>query len=500
VGAAVDLLAGLVLEDGRKWGEVAEPWQWEDARAVLEPGRSGPRLHFLTRPRSGSKTTDLAAVCCAALVEQVPPGGRCYSFAADKDQARLLVDALAGLVGRTPGLSGAVRVERYVASTPSGAALEVLASDAPSAYGLRAHLFVVDELPLWPSEQRAVWTAIVSAQPKVPGARLVCLGSAGDPAHWSFWVRERARVSDRWRLHEVAGPVPWVDAADLVEQRALLTDSQFARLHLNRWTASEDRLVSVENLAAAVTLDGPQDYRPGSRPYRMGVDLGLRHDRTAIAVCHAEPVGGGRLVVLDRLVVFEGSPADEVSLGEVEAAILECWRAFGRPRVRLDPWQAIGLAQRLRQRGMRVEEFAYTAQRYGAMASVLFALLRDGLLALYGDEALLDELANVRLKETLPGQVRVDHDPGRHDDMAVALGMAATALVERPTGGPRLHIPTGVIPRPRLVPVPEPGGGIVEVRRSARKPPAPMDRIGQLIPADLRARRREAYRPPGSWQ
>ena len=27
----LDLLAGLVLEDGRRWGDAAAPFQWEDA-------------------------------------------------------------------------------------------------------------------------------------------------------------------------------------------------------------------------------------------------------------------------------------------------------------------------------------------------------------------------------------------------------------------------------------------------------------------------------------
>jgi phage terminase large subunit-like protein len=498
----MDLLAGLVLESGKTWGTVAEPWQWDDARAVLEPG-SGPRLHFLTRARGASKTCDLAGIAAAALIEQVPAGGRCYGLAVDRDQARLLVDALSGLVVRTPGLAGAVKVDRWQASTPAGATLEVLSADAPSAYGLLAHMFIVDELTMWPTDSQAMWAAIVSATPKVPGCRLVTLGSAGDPAHWSHKVRERARVSARWRLHEVGGPVPWVDPADLEEQRALLTTSQYDRLHLNRWTASEDRLASVENLADAVVLDGPQEHRRGV-VYRMGVDLGLRNDRTAIAVCHAEVAEIGRRVVLGRLVVFEGSRQAEVSVGEVEAAVLELWKAYGRPKVRLDPWQMIGVAQRLRGRGVRVEEWSYSAQRYGAMASVLFALLRDGLLALYDHPALLDELANVRLKETLPGQVRIDHDPGRHDDMAVALGMAATALVERPSGGLRLHIPTGEVPRPRLVALPGPSDadGAVPVvsPRVSRKPRAPQDRIYQLIPTGLRGSRREGYRPPGSWR
>ena len=44
---------------------------------------------------------------------------------------------------------------------------------------------------------------------------------------------------------------------------------------------------------------------------------------------------------------------------------------------------------------------------------------------------------NVRLRETAPNVYRLDHDPDRHDDRAVALAMGVTTLatVPRP-GGP----------------------------------------------------------------
>src|SRR5919106_2751583 len=92
---ALDILAGLVLEDGRRWGEAAYPWQWEDARAILDPDSPTP-YHFLTRPRGASKTGDLAGICIAALLEQLDSADRSFAVAADRDQGRLLVDAVAG--------------------------------------------------------------------------------------------------------------------------------------------------------------------------------------------------------------------------------------------------------------------------------------------------------------------------------------------------------------------------------------------------------------------
>ena len=110
-------------------------------------------------------------------------------------------------------------------------------------------------------------------------------------------------------------------------------------------------------------------------------------------------------------------------------------RAYGHARIRFDPWQMQGSAQRLRDRGLTVEEWIFSAQSVGRLGQSLHLLLRDHRLALPDDRELLDELATVRLRESAPGVYRLDHDAGQHDDRAVALGLAALALTERGEGG-----------------------------------------------------------------
>jgi phage FluMu gp28-like protein len=84
---------------------------------------------------------------------------------------------------------------------------------------------------------------------------------------------------------------------------------------------------------------------------------------------------------------------------------------------------------------VRVDEYGFGAQSVGRLASTLHMLLRDRRLSLFDDTELLDELGNVRLRETTPGVLRMDHDPDRHDDRAIALSLAALALVENPVSG-----------------------------------------------------------------
>ena len=483
--SALDVLGGLVLEDGRRWGDAAQPWQWDDARAVLDPGRDDPLSHFLTRPRGASKTSDLGGVATTALLTQLPQQARGYAVAADADQARLLVDAMRGFITRTPGIGGALQVDRWkVTATRTGASLEVLPADGASAYGLLYAFCVVDEIAQWKSTPgpRIVWEAVYSAAPKVPGARLVVMTSAGDPAHWSHRVLTHAKKSTAWRVHEVPGPTPWIDPAALEDQRALLPESSYRRLHLNEWTSAEDRLTSVDALRECVTLDGP--LRPTyGRDYVVAVDVGLKKDRTVAAVCHAEPLddvvrgrmpstgdlrvdqsaatadaeiidwygrrdaprpwGRGRRsageeehrrgsrVVLDRMEVWQGSRKTPVRLSHVEEWVLQAAQSF-KAKVIFDPFQMVGTAQRLQERGVQVEEFVFSSASVGRLASTLHLLLRDRALALPDDPELLDELANVRLRETSPGVLRMDHDPDKHDDRAITLAMAAHHLLSRP--------------------------------------------------------------------
>src|SRR5664280_1783208 len=245
----VALVHALGLESGERWGDIAADFQIEDVDAIFDD--LGVLWHFLTRPRGGSKSLDLAAVLLAWLICEAAPGARGYIVASDRDQGAFAVlDAVDGLVRRTPELQGRVDVQTDKVVAGNGATVEVLSADGASSWGLRPDFIVVDEYAQWPTTRNArnVWTALISATGKMPGCRLVVLTSAGEPSHPSYKTLKTARKSKSWRTNEVVGPLSWADPQNLAEQRLLLTDSQYARLHLSIWTEAEDRLVSAADL------------------------------------------------------------------------------------------------------------------------------------------------------------------------------------------------------------------------------------------------------------
>ncbi len=443
----LDLLAGLRMPDGALWGDVAEPFQWEDARSVLDP--TGPPFEFLTRARGGSKTTDLAAVAIVLLLT-AEPRSRLYWLASDQDQGRLAIDAVGGFLDRTPYTRSLDAQTKRVVNPATGSDLVILAADAPSVWGLNPSAVFVDEIAQWATTAapKRLWEAVSTAVAKRTDARLVVLTTAGDPSHWSHKILQHAYDDPLWRVNEVPGPPPWMDQARIDEQERRLPSSSFLRLFQNEWTAAEDRLTNLDDLAACVVLDGPLPSQPDTS-YVVGVDIGLKKDRTVAVVCHAERLDGrplsavgdqmttdedplrGVRVVLDRIQVWAGSADNSVRLSDVEAWLNQAVGTYNQARIVIDPWQAVGLAQRLRAKGVSVREFNFTSASVGRLASALHQLLRNRALALPNDEALLDELANVRLRETTPGVYRLDHDPDQHDDRAIALGLAANHLLTR---------------------------------------------------------------------
>lgn len=420
-------MAGLVLEDGRPWGDAAHGFQWEDTKAILDD--SSPPYHFLTRARGSSKTTDLAGVSIAMLLT-LPDRSRLHWLAADRDQGALAIDAIGGFVARTPMLAGALDVQSWrVRFGPTDSTLDILAADAPSAWGIRSQGVFVDEIAQWattPGPQR-LWEAVSTAVAKTQQARMVVLTTAGDPAHWSHKILEHAEGDPMWRVHQVPGPAPWMEQDRLEEQRRRLPESSYRRLFQNEWTEAEDRLTTVDDLQACVTLEGPQAPRPGHR-YVLGLDLGLKADLTAAVVCHLDE----DTVVLDRINTWTGTANQPVELSDVETWLTQACTSYRPTTVVLDPWQAIGLAQRLRRKRIRVEEYTFSAPSVGRLATTIHLLLREQRLALPPNQDLLDELANVRLKESSPGVYRMDHDPDKHDDQAIALALAANHLITQP--------------------------------------------------------------------
>jgi hypothetical protein len=319
---ALRLLQALVMDDaGTRWGERATDVQRDDAAALLD--RDGPRRHWIGRSRGYSKTDDLAAVTVAVLLEQLHTGHEAIGIAADRDQARLLIDHIRPIATRTPEPRGALDVGAYDVRTRSGVRFEAMASDGPSAWGPSPAWAVCDEPCQWSEtpNARTMWEAISTAIVKVRG-RLAVITTAGDPSHWSRAEYDHAVADQLWRVSEVHGPAPWLDREELESERRRLPDSAWQRFFENRWCATEDRLLTYDDIRACAVLPGRLEAEP-RQTYVLGVDLAVRGDNAVVAVCHYEQVEGyaDRRVVVDSLDVFSPTKHSETDFAAVEGCV-----------------------------------------------------------------------------------------------------------------------------------------------------------------------------------
>jgi len=431
----LDVLSLMTLEDGSRWGQTAAPYQWRHARAILDPDGE-VRQFWIELPRGARKTTDLAGLMLAILYVQAPAMARLYVGASDEEQAAELIDAANGLIARTPELEGIFQAgELEITCKLSGASLRALAADA-SAMGKRAWLIVLDEVCNWPDTRKGkrFWGVLMSGNRKLADCRTVVISNSGDPQHWSFKRRETARTSRHWQFFTLPGPLPWLSAADLeILRENAEVESEFERLHLNKWVTSEDRLASRADLEACTTLAGPQPPRRGVQ-YVATLDIGIVNDRSVLTIMHREDTPDGRHVVLDRIARWQGTRTAPVDLAEVRDTLLTLTMEYYGAEVVLDPHQAVLIAQESRARGVRVHEFQFTATSVGRLALSLHQAIRNHRVALPDDETLIDELASVRLRKNTLGVYRLDHDSGQHDDQAVALALGTHYLLDGDSG------------------------------------------------------------------
>jgi phage terminase large subunit-like protein len=427
--SALELLAGLMLPEGRRFGEMATSWERRVAKAMLS--ERGARRWWVGAPRGAGKTEFMAALTTVAMVDLLRAGAEAYVVARDRDQARISIDRVRGFVRRS-GLEGAFeRLDTYVVTTRSGVRLEALSADVGSAWGLSPAWAICDELCQWPETQAAkdLFDAVLTGLPKVADSRFAIITTAGSPGHFSRSIYERAEREPRWRVVMSHAIPPRMDPAEVADAKRSLPASSFARLFENRFAQGEDRLFDPDDIAACISVPGPLDYVSGHR-YAIGVDAALRRNAAAVAVAHRE----SDRVVVDRLDVFVPKPGRDVDLSALEDLVAVRARQYSAPVV-FDPAMLQSAAQRLHRQGVRMIEHAFTVSSNSTRTLALLRIVREHHLAIPDDRELIDELLNLRIREVSPGVFRHDHDPSKHDDRCTAVSLAVLHLLER-AGGP----------------------------------------------------------------
>jgi hypothetical protein len=424
----------LVDVDGnvRRFGEVQDDWQRDDFAAIdagmMRCNGQGDDPNavmraYLERPRGHSKTTDLAIMCVWILAFATRPV-KGYAFAADKDQAALLKDAMFVIVRLNPWLGKIIEIQKNLVlniagkSHPGhGARLEIFTSDVASSYGILPDFIICDELTHWEGDG-SLWHSIISSAAKRSNCFLAVIANAGFIDSWQWAVRESARLDDTWYFHRLDGPqASWMTPERLAEQERMLPRIAYSRLWLNQWSSGGGDALTSEVIDAAF-IDGLQPmYSPEPGYYYLaGVDLGLVRDFASVVLLAVPSDGRVGKIRLAQHKLWKPIAGQKINLLEVEQYLLELDRIFRLEFCVYDPWQCEHLMQSLeadtgrRRRNQRhfftqpwAREIPPTAANLRQQATLTIESFNDRRLQLFDCEPLRRDLHKLRVEETQSG-------------------------------------------------------------------------------------------------
>ena len=202
----VDLVgwcSSLVVTQGEGAGELLTLLEWEAAFLRSVEASGGAEIG-LSVPAGAGKTTLAAAIAAAGVAGPLAqPRAVVLLVAASFTQALIGFDhALAFLEPLTEADPDRWRVLRseqaaLIEDRETGAVLRAREANARTLHGPAPSAVVADEPAQWqPTQRDALYSAIRSRLGKIPGARLLAIGTKpDDPSHWFCRLLQRNGVT-----------------------------------------------------------------------------------------------------------------------------------------------------------------------------------------------------------------------------------------------------------------------------------------------------------------
>ena len=193
----IDYISKLEITGGDHTGEMFKMLSWESRFIRGAFGVQGDAA--LSVPRGNGKTALVAAIACCHL----PPGplarrrGEVVIVASSFSQGKIVFEDVSAMIDtsdrrtwRTQDSVNTATIEHR----ETGSRVRVIASDPRRAHGLRPLLALLDEPAQWdPSKSDKMLSALETSLGKVPGSRMIALGTRpADPFHWFSQMLETA--------------------------------------------------------------------------------------------------------------------------------------------------------------------------------------------------------------------------------------------------------------------------------------------------------------------
>jgi phage terminase large subunit-like protein len=396
-------------------------------------------------PKKSGKTT-LAAL--HVLTTTLIYGGRfaegiCAANDFDQSVGRVFKQ-LTRIVEASPLLRREAKVLADRIEFPAtGATITAIASDYAGAAGANPTISCFDELWAYVSERsRRLWDEMVSPPTRKIACRLTTTyaGFEGESALLeSLYQRGHAQPQIGTDLHAGDGllmfwthqPIaPWQDEKWLTQMRRSLRVNQYLRMIENRFVTGESAFVEMDAWRRCINPNGGPLLADRTLPVWLGIDAGVKHDSSAIAVTTFDRTSNKVKLVTHK--VFQPTAKEPLDFEQtIERSVRELCQRFRVKRCLYDPYQMAAVAQRLTKAGAPMREFPQTVPNLTAIGSALYEMIRGGNLIVYPDDGLQLAISRAIAVET-PRGWRITKEKSSHKiDIVISLAMAAYGAIQQ---------------------------------------------------------------------
>jgi hypothetical protein len=392
-------------------------------------------------PKKSGKSTSAALAMIYVVVVLAGPYGEGIVLANDEQQAtdRIFTSA-ARIIQASPLLAASAKVTAgRIEFVSTGSTIVAISSDYASAAGSNPNFIVADEIwafttersnrlldEVIPSPARKVSARLITSYAGFTGEgnlleNLYRRGLQGEAIAPALYRQPGLLMF--WSHEPVA---PWQTAEWVEDMKRQLRPTAFARLILNQWTASEAKFIEPEAYDACVDPNGRPVLNDNRLVVFAGLDASVRHDTTALVATSYDHQSKRVRVIAHKL--FRPGAGD-IDFAAVEAAVMDLRERFNLRSVSFDPYQLASLAQRLRGRGVSMEEFPQTQANLTSAASNLFELIQGRNIIFYPSDEIREAVLNCAIIESPRGMRLAKERPSAKIDLAAALSFAALAAV-----------------------------------------------------------------------
>lgn len=412
---------------------------FEDLAPSLNQLREGKmpdcRRFWIERTKKAGKDSDLAVILLWLLAFPVRPFYGQVG-AADREQAAIVKERMTHLLFWNPWLSDYVElignelrsVKKH--GKTSLAKFDIESSDVAGAHGGTPDLLVINELShitKWEFAENLMDNADGVAQGMIIIATNAGFKGTG-PEVW----RNNAITSDHWSMHVLSRAAPWHSKATLADAKRRNTKSRYRRLWKGTWVSGKGDALDEDVVDRCFRLGGPTLEREPGYIYLGGLDLGISHDHSALAIVGVNV--NERKVKLVYWKAWDPSDTEQgkVDLIDVEQTCLTLCLHY-QAMLLYDPHQAELMSQRL---GMKiaVKEMTFSSPKnLNNMASAFIDLCESQILEVYDDEEgrLRRDFGKFNIVEKAYGyRLEAVRDEFGHADVGTALVIALPAAVE----------------------------------------------------------------------